>query len=211
MSDEREVSRLSLLRKAFRLEVFTVAWNIVEGIVAIAAGAVAGSVALVGFGVDSFIETASGVVVGWRFHREIHAKSDEPVAVLEQRASKIAGALLLCLATYILADAGRRLLGFGPEAEESRLGIVLTVLSLIIMPILAWGKLKTAAALGSKALRADAHETIACSWLSLTTLVGLVLNASFGWSWADPVAACVLVPLIVKEGLEGLRGDTCCD
>jgi divalent metal cation (Fe/Co/Zn/Cd) transporter len=208
---QREVSRLSLLKRAFRLEVFTVAWNVVEGLVAIAAGAVAGSVALVGFGVDSFIETASGAVVGWRFHREIHAKSDEPVEALEQRSSKIAGSLLLALAAYILVDAGRRLLGFGPEAKESPVGIVLTVLSLIIMPLLAWGKLRTAAALGSKALRADAYETIACSWLSLTTLLGLVLNAAFGWSWADPVAACILVPLIVREGLEGLRGETCCD
>jgi divalent metal cation (Fe/Co/Zn/Cd) transporter len=207
----RKVSRLSLLKRAFWLEVFTVAWNVVEGIVAIAAGAAAGSVALVGFGVDSFIETASGVVVGWRFHREIQAKSDEPVEALEQRSSKIAGALLLALAIYILVDAGRRLLGFGPEAEESPVGIVLTVLSLIIMPLLAWGKLNTAAALGSKALRADAYETIACSWLSLTTLLGLILNVAFGWSWADPVAACILVPLIVREGLEGLKGEACCD
>ncbi len=211
MNDKSKDSRLDLLRRAFRLEVFTVAWNLVEGLVAIAAGAVAGSVALVGFGVDSFIETTSGVVVGWRFHREIHAKSDEPVEALEQRASKIAGALLLGLAAYILVDAGRRLLGFGPEAKESPVGIVLTILSLIVMPLLAWGKLKTAAALGSKALRADAFETIACVWLSVTTLVGLVLNAALGWSWADPVAACVLVPLIVKEGLEGWRGETCCD
>jgi divalent metal cation (Fe/Co/Zn/Cd) transporter len=211
MNINNGIPRIRLLKRAFRLEVFTVAWNLVEGLVAIMAGAVASSVALVGFGVDSFIETASGVVVGWRFHREIHTKSDEPVEALEQRASKIAGALLLGLAVYIVVDAGRRLLGFGPEAEESPVGIVLTVLSLIIMPLLAWGKLRTAAALGSKALRADAYETVACSWLSLTTLIGLVLNAAFGWSWADPVAACVLVPLIVKEGLEGLRGDTCCD
>ena len=115
--------------------------------------------------------------------------------------------MLLALAAYILIDAGRRLAGWGREAEESFVGIALTFISLIVMPLLGWSKLRTARALGSKALRVDASETIACAWLSLTTLGGLVLNAAFGWAWADPLAACVLVPLIVREGLEGLRAE----
>jgi divalent metal cation (Fe/Co/Zn/Cd) transporter len=125
-------------------------------------------------------------------------------------ASRAAGALLLLLAAYILIDAGRRLLGFGAEAEQSLVGIVLTAISLVVMPVLGWAKLRTARQLGSRALRADAYETIACAWLSLTTLTGLVLNAAFGWWWADPLAALVLVPLIVREGLEGWKGE-CCD
>jgi divalent metal cation (Fe/Co/Zn/Cd) transporter len=199
------------LKRAVALEVLTVVWNVLEGLIATVAGALAGSVALVGFGVDSFIETASGVVVGRRFYLELRGRSPEQTEELERRASRIAGALLLALAGYILVDATRRLFGFGREAEESFVGIVLTLVSLVVMPVLGWSKLRTARALGSKALRADAYETITCAWLSLTTLVGLVLNAALGWSWADPVAACLLVPLIVREGLEGLRGESCCD
>ena len=104
-------------------------------------------------------------------------------------------------------DAGRRLFGFGSVAEESRLGIVLTAISMIIMPVLGWAKLRTAVALHSGALRADAYETITCSWLSLTTFLGLALNAAFGWWWADPLAALAIVPLAVREGLEGWRGE----
>jgi divalent metal cation (Fe/Co/Zn/Cd) transporter len=204
-------SRRILLKRAFALEVVTVVWNILEGLIATIAGVVAGSIALVGFGVDSFIETASGVVVGWRFHLELLGRTAEQTERIERRASRIAGGLLLLLAVYILIDAGRRLVGFGREADESFVGIILTFISLIVMPLLGWSKLRTARGLGSKALRADAYETIACAWLSLTTLCGLALNAAFGWSWADPLAACILVPLIVREGLEGLRGEECDD
>lgn len=186
-------------------------WNILEGIIAIVAGALAGSVALVGFGVDSFIETASGIVVGRRFLLELYGEGTKSAAQLESRAAKIAGFLLLCLSAYLVIDAGRRLAGFGKESEVSLVGIVLTSISLIVMPLLGWSKLKTARSLSSRALRADAYETVTCAWLSLTTLAGLVLNAIFGWSWADPVAACVLVPLIVREGLESWRGESCHD
>ena len=116
--------------------------------------------------------------------------------------SQVAGALLLLLSAYIVFDAGWRLLGYGSPAEESIVGIVLTAVSLVVMPFFGWAKLRAARELGSSALRADAYETIACAWLSLTTLSGLVLNAWFGWDWADPLAALVLVPLIVREGLE---------
>jgi divalent metal cation (Fe/Co/Zn/Cd) transporter len=190
-----------------RLAWATVGWNAIEGLVAVSAGALASSVALIGFGVDSFVETASGAVVGWRLRAELTGRADhERAEVLERRAGRIAGALLLALAAYIIIDAGRRLLGYGAEAQESVVGIVLTAISLVVMPLLGWAKLRTAGALGSGALRADAYETITCSWLSLTTLVGLILNAAFGWWWADPLAALAIVPLAVREGLEGWRG-----
>ena len=197
------------MKRGVLLGAASVAWNVVEGVVAIVAGALAGSVALIGFGVDSFIETTSGLVVAWRCGRELQGLDEERIEQVEARASKIAGGLLLGLAAYITVDAGRRLLGYGEAADESLIGIVLTAVSLVVMPVLGWAKIRTAAGLGSGALRADAYETIACAWLSLTTLTGLALNALLGWSWADPVAALVLVPLIVREGLEGLRGEEC--
>jgi divalent metal cation (Fe/Co/Zn/Cd) transporter len=203
------MERRKLLARGLRLEVFTVVWNVLEGVVAVAAGTVSGSVALIGFGVDSFVETASAVVVGWRLRSELRGGSADAAARYERLATRIAGFLLLVLSVYILIDAGRRLLGFGGEARESLVGIVLTSASLVVMPILGRAKLRMARSLNSRALRADAYETIACAWLSLTTLAGLALNALFGWWWADPVAAMCLVPLIVREGLEGLRGDEC--
>jgi divalent metal cation (Fe/Co/Zn/Cd) transporter len=198
------------LRRGVWLAVATVGWNVVEGVVAVSAGILASSVALIGFGVDSFVETTSGAVVGWRLRAELVGHlDDERAEALERRAGRMAGALLFGLAAYIAVDAGRRLLGFGAEAQESRLGIALTAISLVVMPLLGWAKLRTAAALRSGALRADAYETIACAWLSLTTLAGLALNAALGWWWADPVAALAVVPLAVREGLEGWRGGEC--
>jgi divalent metal cation (Fe/Co/Zn/Cd) transporter len=202
------MDRKHLLGRGVWLAWATVGWNIVEGVIAVSAGALASSVALVGFGVDSFVETVSGAVVGWRLRAELNGSADhERAEVLEFRVGRIAGALLLALSAYIIIDAGRRLLGYGAETQESRVGIALTAISLVIMPFLGWAKLRTAAALRSGALRADAYETITCSWLSLTTLVGLILNAAFGWWWADPIAALAIVPLAVREGLEGWRGE----
>jgi divalent metal cation (Fe/Co/Zn/Cd) transporter len=146
----------------------------------VTAGAMVSSVALIGFGIDSFVETASGAVVGWRLWAEATGRADEEhVEQLERRAGRIAGNLLLGLAAYIV----------------------------IVMPALGWTKLRAASSLRSGALRADAYETIACSWLSLTTLVGLLLNALCGWWWADPLAALAIVPLVIREGLEGLRAE----
>jgi divalent metal cation (Fe/Co/Zn/Cd) transporter len=213
LSAERQIAadRRPHLKRAVLLSLLTVTWNILEGIIATVAGALAGSVALVGFGVDSFIETASGVVVGRRFLLELNGRSAESAELLERRAAKIAGGLLLCLAAYLVVDAVRRLAGLGREPEVSLVGIILTFISLVVMPLLGWSKIRTARALSSRALRADAYETITCAWLSLTTLVGLVLNWALGWTWADPIAACVLVPLIVREGLESWRGESCHD
>lgn len=200
------LSRERLLRRGVLLEVATVVWNVLEGMIAVAAGTLASSVALISFGVDSFIETTSGAVVGWRLRDELRGRSPERAEAIERRAARVAGGLLLALAAYIVVDAGRRLLGFGAEARESILGLVLTTISAVAMPFLGWAKLRTARALRSAALRADAYETIFCTWLSVTTLAGLALNAALGWWWADPLAALVLVPLIVREGLEGWQG-----
>ncbi|MSR07259.1 MAG: hypothetical protein EXR93_09375 [Gemmatimonadetes bacterium] len=196
--------RATLLRRGITLERVTVGYNAVEGAIAIGAGVVAGSVALTGFGVDSVIEVTSGVLLLWRLRAEL---GSAPLGeTVERRASRGAGALLLGLAAYILLEAGRDLFT-GARPDVSALGMALTAVSLIVMPLLARAKLATAAALGSRALRADAHETIVCAWLSLTTLVGLGLNASFGWWWADPLAALAMLPLIIREGLEAWRGE----
>jgi divalent metal cation (Fe/Co/Zn/Cd) transporter len=198
--------RRRLLRHGLHLAVATVSWNIVEGLIAITAGTAASSVALVVFGVDSFIETASGVVLTWRLGAELRAHSPADAERIERRAARIAGALLLGLALYVLIDAGIRLFGWGPAPHESLPGMILTALSLVIMPVMGAAKLRTARQLGSRALRADAYETITCAWLSFATLGGLALNAGCGWWWADPLAALLMLPLIVREGWEGWRG-----
>ncbi len=196
------VSRHRLLRRGLWLSVAVVVWNVIEGIVAIAAGLVASSVALISFGFDSSIEVISALVVTWRLATEFRDGGIERAEKLERRAAPITGALLFALAAYIVVGAGRRLIGFGEEADTSVVGIVLTSVSLVLMPILGWAKLRTAKGLESSAMRADAYETIACAWLSLTALVGLVLNAAFGWTWADPIAALLILPLIIREGIE---------
>src|SRR6266704_3224953 len=196
--------RSTLLRRGVALEGVTVGYNALEGVIAIAAGLAAGSVALTGFGIDSVIEVTSGVVLWWRLRAELGSRELGPA--VEARAARWAGVLLLALAVYIMAESGRRLLT-GDRPRESVVGIVLMVLSLIVMPLLARAKLRVAASLGSRALRADAHETIVCAWLSATTLLGLGLNAVLGWWWADPVAALAMLPLIVREGIEAWRGE----
>jgi divalent metal cation (Fe/Co/Zn/Cd) transporter len=202
--------RMSLVRKGLKLTVFTVVWNIIEGLIAITAGLLANSVALISFGVDSFVETTSAVAVSWRLADEIKHQSVERAEAVEKIAVRITGVILLLLAVYIILDAGRRLLGFGEDADKSFVGMALTGLSVIVMPIVARAKLKVANSINSGSLRADAIETIACTWLSVTTLIGLSLNALFGWAWADPLAALLIIPLVVKEGLEALKGKHCC-
>jgi divalent metal cation (Fe/Co/Zn/Cd) transporter len=204
--DERRI----LLRRALTLQWLLLGYNVVEGIVAVIAGVFAGSVALTGFGVDSFVETASTLIVGWRLHVELQGHAAERVEALERRTARLAGALLLALAVYLLTDSARRILGYGEHPSESTIGLLLTALSLILMPVLGLARLRLAERLHSRALRADAWETLTCAWLSLTTLIGLSLNAVWGWWWADPVAGLVLIPFIVREGLEGWRGGCCC-
>lgn len=197
-------SRAVWLGRGVTLEGITVGYNVAEGTVAIVAGVVAGSVALTGFGIDSVIEVSSGMLLWWRLRAELGAP---PLAArVEDRAARGAGVLLLALGAWLVADAARRLTT-GDRPGASLVGIAVTALSLIVMPLLARAKLRAAAALGSRALRADAHETIVCAWLSFTTLAGLALNAALGWWWADPLAALAMLPLIVREGLEALRGE----
>src|SRR6266536_6033196 len=196
--------RAAALRRGVVLEGVTVGYNALEGVIAIAAGLAAGSVALTGFGIDSVIEVTSGVVLWWRLRAELGSSELGPA--VEERAARWAGVLLLALAVYIVVESGRRLLT-SDRPEESVVGIVLMVLSLIVMPLLARAKLRLAGSLGSRALRADAHETIVCAWLSATTLLGLVMNALLGWWWADPVAALAMLPLIVREGIEAWKAD----
>jgi len=200
----QDATRAAALGRGAVLEGVTVGYNALEGVIAIAAGLAAGSVALTGFGIDSVIEVTSGVVLWWRLRAELGSRELGPA--VEARAARWAGVLLLTLAVYIVVESGRRLLT-GDRPGESVVGIVLTALSLIVMPVVARAKLRLAASLGSRALRADAHETIVCAWLSATTLLGLGLNAVLSWWWADPVAALAMLPLIVREGLEAWRGE----
>ena len=193
-----------MLRRGIALEGVTVGYNALEGLVAIAAGVAAGSVALTGFGVDSVIEVTSGALLWWRLRAELGSSPLGPT--VERRASRGAGFLLLALGVYIVTDSARLLLT-ATRPESSLVGIVLTAFSLIVMPLLARAKLGVASSLGSRALRADAHETIVCAWLSATTLLGLGLNAVLGWWWADPVAALAMVPLITREGLEAWQAE----
>ena len=199
--------KAALARRGAALSALTVAWNLFEGVAAVAAGTTSGSIALIAFGADSFVETASALVVGWRFVGEMRGRPPETIERAERVAARSAGALLLLLALYVLVESVRRIFGFGTEPRSSAAGMAITAAALLVMPALGWAKLRTARAASSRALRADAYESIACAWLSLATLAGLILNAALGWWWADPAAALILVPLIAKEGIEGLRNE----
>jgi divalent metal cation (Fe/Co/Zn/Cd) transporter len=183
-------------------------YNVLEGIVALWAGLYAGSIALVGFGFDSFIECAAAAALFWRLAIETRGATPVTIEQSERRVHRFIGGTFLALALYVLIQAGLAL--WHQEAvSESTIGIILAIASLIVMPLVSWGKLHAAKVVGSPALRAEAKETLACSYLSLTLLLGLVANAMAGWWWADPVAALLMVPWLVKEGLEGLRGECC--
>ena len=197
------VERGPLIRRARRLEYLTVGWNLLEALVAVGAGLAAGSAALVGFGLDSLIESASGGALLWRL------RSDEDAERRERIALRLVGVSFLLLAAYVAFDAGKSLLYVEPP-EESPVGIGLAALSLAVMPLLARAKRRVAAQLGSRALAADSRQTDICAYLSAILLGGLLLNAAFGWWWADPLVALVMVPIIIREGVEALRGETCC-
>ena len=199
------VDRADLLRRGRTLELFTILWNSAEGLVSVTLGLIAGSIALVGFGIDSFIETGSGAVLLWRLQTRRDAESAERA---EATALRLVGASLLALAAYVTYDSMATLIR--RDAPEASLpGIVLAVVSLIVMPLLARQKRKVAAAIESHALEADAMQTSICMYLSAILLGGLTLNALLGWWWADPMAALAMVPLIAREGLEAWRGERC--
>jgi divalent metal cation (Fe/Co/Zn/Cd) transporter len=201
------MDRPALIRRGKQLEYATIGYNSLEGIIAISAGLLAGSVALVGFGFDSVIEVISGATLLWRLYADVDEERRE---LVEQRALRIVGWSFLLLAAYVTFDAGKALIRREPP-DESMIGIGIAALSLVIMPLLVRAKRRVAAAIGSKALDADATQTALCTYLSAILLGGLLLNALVGWWWADPVAALVMVPIIVKEGLEGIRGERCED
>lgn len=191
-------------RRGVWLAAATIVWNLAEGAIAVGAGTAASSIALVAFGADSFIETTSGALLGWRFLKELRDERGDGAASIEKQTSSIAGWLLLLLAAYIVIDASLRLAGFAAAPRTSLIGIMVRAVSLVAMLSLAWLKLRTARELGSRALRADAFETITCACLSATTLAGLAVNRLFGWSWADQLAALILVAMIAREGLESI-------
>lgn len=199
------MERAALIRRGKLLEYATVGYNSLEGIIAIGAGLIAGSVALVGFGFDSMIEVISGATLLWRLYADVDEERRERV---EQRALRIVGVSFLILAAYVAFDAGKSLMRREPP-HESIIGIVIAALSLVVMPLLVHGKRRVAAAIGSRALEADAMQTALCTWLSAILLAGLLLNALLGWWWADPLAAFIMVPIIIREGVEGIRGERC--
>lgn len=199
------VARADHLKKGIYLEYLTIGWNLLEGLIAIACGSVAGSVALLGFGFDSLIETSSGGILLWRLRAE---RSGEEIERLERRALKLVGMSFLLLSGYVTFGSVRTLL-VRQKPEQSNIGIALAILSVIVMPLLARLKRSTAVHLGSAALRADSRQSSICAYLSVILLFGLGLNALFGWWWADSLAALVMVPIIVKEGIDGLRGEAC--
>ena len=201
------VDRAVVVRRGKRLEYLTIVWNIFEGLVAIASGILAGSIALVGFGIDSFIEVTSGSVLLWRMRVDADLQRREWHDTMSLRS---VGICFLVLALYVGVESVSDLIS-RKEPEHSIPGIVLACVSLIVMPLLSRAKKKVGKELGSAAMHADAKQTDFCAYLSAILLVGLILNAALGWWWADPVAALIMVPIIANEGIEALKGKQCCD
>jgi cation diffusion facilitator family transporter len=200
-------ARSEHVSRGVRLEWFTVAYNSLEGLIALIAGLIAGSVALVGFGFDSVLEVTSGATLLWRLHADRRPEVRERVEALSLR---IVGWCFLVLSAYVTYDATSRLVT-REVPDHSTAGMILAAVSLVVMPVLARAKRRVAQQIGSAALTADATQTQFCTYLSAILLAGLALNASMGWWWADPLAALVMVPIIFNEGVEAVRGRTCCD
>jgi divalent metal cation (Fe/Co/Zn/Cd) transporter len=205
-----ETTRAGLVQRAVRLAVFTVVWNVLEGVVAIAAASVAGSQALLGFGLDSGIESLSASILLWRLFAE--RRDPERVAYIEQRAVKLIGVSFLVLAAFVVGDALRSL-ATGSEPSASPVGVALTGVSLIVMPLLARRKRQVGREMGSRSVETDSKQTSACAYLSAVVLIGLILNVVFGWWWADPIAALGVAVFLLREGKDALtadRVDDCC-
>ena len=190
-----------------KLEYFTIAWNTIEGLLAIILGAIAGSISLVGFGLDSFIEVMSGAALLWRMSVDADVQRRE---MNERRALRMVGICFLLLALYLTYESGADL-WFKRAPERSVLGIILACVSLAVMPILSREKRKVGRELNSVAMQADAKQTDFCMYLSAILVGGLILNAQFNLWWADPAAALLMVPLIAKEGISAMRGEKCAD
>lgn len=203
-------ARGALVLRALRLEYLTVGWNIVEGIIAVALAQAAGSVALLAFGIDSFVESTSAAILIWRLRAERNARDRHAIETLDRRAHRFVAGSLFLLGAFVFAHATWKLWS-GDRPEPSIGGIILTSVSIATMLWLARAKRRAAHAIGSRALEADAFQTTACFWLSVITLSGMALNALFGAWWADPLAAIGVAIFVVKEGREAWRGDDCCD
>jgi len=202
------IERATLVRRGLRLNYLTIGYNSIEAVVSLVAGLLAGSVALVGFGIDSIIEVTASGAAQWRLRSDWnHARR----AQVERTTARIIGATFIALAIYVAADSAKALWQH-ERPERTVAGIAILTLSVVVMPVLARAKRHIARAMGSKSLESDARQTSLCAYLSLIALAGVALNALLGWWWADPVAALAMVPIIVKEGVEGLGGeDACCN
>jgi divalent metal cation (Fe/Co/Zn/Cd) transporter len=200
-------TRQAIARRGRRLEYFTIVWNCLEGIVAVIAGVIAGSISLIGFGADSFIEVISGAALLWRMSVDAEEHRRERI---ERVTLRIVGACFLALAAYVGYEGVSKLIE-KKAPEHSLPGIIIACLSLVVMPLLSRAKRRVAAHLKSAAMNADAKQTEFCTYLSAILLGGLLLNAVANLWWADPIAGILMAPIIAKEGVEGLRGNTCCD
>ncbi|WP_138732567.1 cation transporter [Modestobacter excelsi] len=194
--------RARLGRRAQLLAGASVTYNVVEAVVAVAAGVAAGSVALVGFGLDSVVEVSSGLIVLWQFRHRLPESR-------EQQALRLMALSFFALAAYVGVESARALFSQG-DPDSSPVGIGLAVASLVVMPLLSWAQRRTGRALGSNAVVADSTQTLLCTCLSAVLLVGLLLNATLGWSLADPVAGLVIAVVAVREGVQAWRGEGCC-
>lgn len=203
------MTREELVRRGIRLSYATIGYNSLEAIASLIAGLFAGSVALVGFGIDSVIEVSASGAAQWRLRSDHEARRSRS----ENVTHRFVGACFLALAVYVAVDSATTL-WFRERPDRTIAGIVILSMSVVVMPLLARAKLKVASAMQSGALRAEARQTSLCAYLSIIALAGVLLNAALGWWWADPVAALCMVPIIVSEGIAGLRakvgvGDCC--
>ena len=203
---EMTIARQAVANRGRRLEYFTIAWNTLEGLVGVAAGLLAWSISLVGFGMDSFIEVTSGATLLWRMSVDDNIERRERN---EKLSLRIVGVCFIVLAGFIayeaISDLARK-----TAPAPSLPGIVLACVSLVVMPTLSRAKKRVGNVLNSAAMNADARQADFCVYLSAILLVGLLLNAAFGWWWADPVAALIMVPIVAKEGFDGMKARPCC-
>jgi divalent metal cation (Fe/Co/Zn/Cd) transporter len=193
--------RQQLGRRAQLLAGASVSYNMIEAVIAITAGLIAGSIALVGFGLDSVVEVSSGLIILWQFRHPLPESR-------ERRALRLMALSFFALAAYVTFESVRALLG-GHETDASPVGIALAATSLVVMPFLSWAQRRTGRSLGSNAVVADSTQTLLCTYLSAVLMAGLVLNATLGWSWADPIAGLVIAAVAAREGLEAWRGEGC--
>jgi divalent metal cation (Fe/Co/Zn/Cd) transporter len=194
--------RAQLGRRAQLLAAASATYNVIEAVIAITAGVVAGSVALVGFGLDSVVEVSSGLIILWQFRHRLPESR-------ERQALRLMSFSFFALAAYVAFESVRALLG-DHDPDDSPVGIGLAIASLAVMPFLSWAQRRTGKALGSNAVVADSTQTLLCTYLSAVLLLGLVLNSTLGWSWADPIAGLIIAAVAVKEGREAWRGEGCC-